>query len=60
MHTAALHVAPPSVDTSTDDTATLSEAVPVIVYGSADDALSVLPSRGSVIVDDGIPESAVV
>lgn len=59
MHVAAFHVVPPSVDTSMLDTAELSVAEPLIVYGLADVLFSFAPLAGLVTDDDGAVVSTI-
>lgn len=60
MHVTLFHVAPPFVDTSMLDTATLSDAVPLIVNGLADALFNVAPLAGVDTIDEGFVTSAVV
>ena len=59
VHIADSH-APPFTDTSTPVSETLSLALPLIIYGSDVALLNMLPLAGSLIVDVGMPASAVV
>ena len=59
VHVAGCH-APPLTDTSIPDTATLSVAEPLIVYGSGEALLRAAPFAGLIMVEDGAPASAVV
>lgn len=58
-HVVGCH-APPSMETWTKSTATLSLAVPFMGYGFGELILITAPSAGSVTDEEGIPASAVV
>ena len=59
MHVVAVH-APPLIETSIPDTATLSEADPLTVNGSGDALFKVAPLAGLVTDEDGAVRSGAV